>query len=248
MVFVLVFSQSVYAWTIADDPTGGDCTSIGIWKVYTKTCILQTDLSEGIVINSDNISLQCYGHSITYDPLDWPPAYYYGIEVLGRNGVTVRYCAISGFEGGILVSDSNNITLQGNSITSMSVGIEVSSSGNNTLQGNTVHAAIGNGIVLSSSNDNTLKDNTSDGNGGGSGIYLSYSDNNTLRGNTCNSNNGVGFLLNYSNNNYLSKNTADYNDFFGYVINGNDITLRRNECLGNFEGGSLPLGLCSPQQ
>ena len=47
-------------WFLADDATGGDCTSIGTWNASTKTCTLTTDVTETVVINSNDITLD--GH------------------------------------------------------------------------------------------------------------------------------------------------------------------------------------------
>jgi len=47
--------------TISDDATGGDCSSIGTWDAGTKTCTLSGDLSEGIVIGSNSITLDGNG-------------------------------------------------------------------------------------------------------------------------------------------------------------------------------------------
>ena len=48
-------------YTISDDATGGDCTTIGTWNSGTKTCTLTGNLTvdskHGIEIHSDGITL-----------------------------------------------------------------------------------------------------------------------------------------------------------------------------------------------
>lgn len=50
---------------IRDDATGGDCTSIGMWDLSTKTCTLTMDLSHSIAIVGDGITLDGNGHTVT---------------------------------------------------------------------------------------------------------------------------------------------------------------------------------------
>ena len=52
-------------WHIQDNATGGDCSSIGTWDAQTKTCTLTQDLSQGIIIDSDNITLDGNGRTVT---------------------------------------------------------------------------------------------------------------------------------------------------------------------------------------
>ena len=54
-----------FAYEITDGANGGDCTQIGIWDASSKTCTLTTDISEGITIVSNYITLDGNGHSIT---------------------------------------------------------------------------------------------------------------------------------------------------------------------------------------
>src|SRR3990170_8166820 len=64
---VLFFSSAsvVIAYSIRDDATGGDCYLIGNWDSETKTCTLTGDLYEAIQIDSDYITLDGNGHTIT---------------------------------------------------------------------------------------------------------------------------------------------------------------------------------------
>ena len=55
---------SAFAYTITDDATGGDCSTIGTWDSASKTCTLTTDVLGNIVINSDDIILDGDGHTL----------------------------------------------------------------------------------------------------------------------------------------------------------------------------------------
>ena len=56
-------------YTISDDATGGDCTTIGTWNSGTKTCTLTGNLTvdskHGIEIHSDGITLDGGGYTLT---------------------------------------------------------------------------------------------------------------------------------------------------------------------------------------
>jgi hypothetical protein len=63
--FTITVTEAPNTLTITDDSTGGDCTSIGTWNNAAKICTLSTDLTKGIIINSDQITLDGNGKSIT---------------------------------------------------------------------------------------------------------------------------------------------------------------------------------------
>ena len=50
---------------IADNATGGDCATIGTWDVPTKTCTLTQDVFETIQIDSNGVTLDGNGYTIT---------------------------------------------------------------------------------------------------------------------------------------------------------------------------------------
>ena len=56
---------SAFAYTITDDATGGDCSTFGTWDSAIKTCTLSGDLTEGIIIGSNYLTLDGNGHKIT---------------------------------------------------------------------------------------------------------------------------------------------------------------------------------------
>ena len=65
---------STAQYTITDDATGGDCTTIGAWNSSTKTCTLTGDITVGqvhaIEIGSNGITIDGAGHSVSGGVLD----------------------------------------------------------------------------------------------------------------------------------------------------------------------------------
>ncbi|MFH1713497.1 MAG: NosD domain-containing protein [Candidatus Jacksonbacteria bacterium] len=185
--------------SIKDDATGGDCYLIGNWDVAAKICTLTMDITETIQIDSNNITFDGNGHTITGSTGK-------GVNLFGRTGVTIKNLNIKQFSYGIYLYSSSGNTLTNNIANSnTSYGISLYyGSNNNTLTDNTTNSN-GGGIYLSSSNSNTLANNTASLNTS-YGIYFSSSSNNTLTDNTTNSNGG-GINISSSNSNTLTSNT-----------------------------------------
>jgi parallel beta-helix repeat protein len=194
---------------IKDDATGGDCYLIGIWDSVNKTCTLTTDVYETIQIDSNYITLDGNGHTITGTGTG------YGVYLPRRTGVTIKNLNVKQFSSGIHLyrSSSSTNTLAGN-ITSLNywAGILLLYSSNNTLTGNNASDNYYHGIYLGSySSNNTLTDNIASDNK--YGIYLfAYSNNNILTGNNASKNYWFGIALSSSSsNNILTGNTASGN-------------------------------------
>ena len=67
--------------------------SFGTWDGNTYT--LNQDLTEGIVIDADNFTLDGAGHTVTGSGSS------YGISLSGRTGVIVKNLTVQGFDYGI---------------------------------------------------------------------------------------------------------------------------------------------------
>jgi parallel beta-helix repeat protein len=159
MLALLLVGGAEATKLIRNDVTGGDCPSIGTWNAVTKTCTLTMDLTETIQIDSNDITLDGNGHTITGSNTG------YGVDLDGRIGVTIRNIRVRQF----------------------SIGIHLISSSNNNLTGNIAYSNNGHGIYLQGSNNNKLTGNIAYSNNG-EGIPLFGSTNNTLVGNLAYSN------------------------------------------------------------
>lgn len=212
---LVIFQTEKSTKFIRDDATGGDCTSIGNWDSATRTCTLTTDLTETIQIDSDHITLDGNGHTITGTHTG-----HAGVALLNRTGVTVKNVNIDGFTVGINVFTSvagRANTLIGNTVSGGNHGILLTTGGN-TLIGNT---ALNNadGISLGGSGGNTLTGNVASNNSTGFNINYIPSTNNTLTNNIA-SNNNRGLRLFYCSNNVVYNNSFINNTTQVYVEGG----------------------------
>lgn len=186
-LFIVPAYAQAAEWHIQDNVTGGDCTSIGTWDAQTKTCTLTQDLSQGIIIDSDNVTLNGNGRTAT-------GANGNGVFLSGRTGVTINNLTVKNFGVGVFLDSSNGNTLTDNVVSNNGYGIALNYSSTNTLTGNNASSNY-TGIQLYGIHD---ADNT-------------LSSNNTLTNNTANSNTTYGISINYSNDNILTDNTAQEN-------------------------------------
>jgi parallel beta-helix repeat protein len=104
-----------------------------------------------IVINRDNIVIDGAGFTLR-STQTW------GIDLTGRNNITIKNITITHFSGGILASNSSQIFIIGNNITQNSVGIQLNNSSEsivtqNDISNNNV------GIQLHSSSDCVITQN-----------------------------------------------------------------------------------------
>ncbi len=200
---------------INDNATGGDCDLIGTWNPVTRTCKLNTDVTETIEIDNDSIILDGDGHTSTGNGTGS------GIYLPERTGVTVKNMNVINFTFGIFLENStrNNVT-------------------DNYASNNS------GGIVLELSDDNTVSDNYASNNsdGWGGSIILEFSNNNTLSGNYALNNSGVGIGLFLSNNNTISDNNASNNLVGIFLQESGYNTLNDNNASNNnafFEGAGF---------
>ena len=147
--------------------------------VIASNTTLTEDHEGNIVIEADNVTLDCAGHTIS-GPGD------NGIFFQFRTGVTVKNCRVTGFTFGILVDDSTNFALM-----------------DNVAFGNGAHA-----FDIERSSQGVLRGNTARENGGIGFAVESASIGNRLTENLA-TNNGEGFWVRFgSDANILSQNIA----------------------------------------
>ncbi|MBI5869437.1 MAG: right-handed parallel beta-helix repeat-containing protein [Actinobacteria bacterium] len=128
---------------IRDNATGGDCTAIGAWDQYSKTCTLTMDLNfnrNGIEIADNGITLDGNGHTIT-----GADAFTTGGSMSLKSGVTIRNLTIVNFGYGIYLLASSSNSISGNTLSGNKYGLYLSGSSgnsifNNNFLGNTTQA------------------------------------------------------------------------------------------------------------
>ncbi|MDD2657769.1 MAG: NosD domain-containing protein [Candidatus Pacebacteria bacterium] len=145
---------------ILDDATGGDCASIGTWDSVTLTCTLSTDLSETLEIDSDSITLDGAGHSISGSHTG------NGVYLDGRTGVTIKNLRIANFSYGVTLNNSNGNRIEGDAfIDNDYQAIVFYNSHTNVISGNTVSLLASSssrhqGFTLFGSHENSFQNNT----------------------------------------------------------------------------------------
>ena len=229
MLVLLLVGGANATKIINENATGGDCTSFGTWNATAKNCIMVNDLNEGIQIESDGVTLDGNGHTITNEAL--------GVNLSGRRKVTIRNLIVKNFWRGIYLDSSDNNIMINNTVISEGwvnnwAGISLYNSSNNILSGNTANSNEWFGIELSLSSNNTLSGNNVSGNH--VGIHLLLSINNTLNGNNAlNNYNGIQ-LDQSSNNNTMKGNTANSNYYYGIVLSSSsNNTFSGNNVISN---------------
>jgi parallel beta-helix repeat protein len=219
-------AQAATAYTIRDDATGGDCVAIGLWNASTKTCTLTTDLTvtgtDGIVIDSSNLTLDGNGHVLTGNQTNWPSIS--GVYALNQYYGTIRNLKIDGFTYGMSLPGCGHFTISRNTIINgYRDGIFLTWGGDNSIVNNIISSNGGRGyygdagilIFFNASAGNTITGNVITGNSTGiEGQAAMY---NLIVGNTIKAN-GLGICL--------ENGAVDYGPPMGMVLipsNGNSV-------------------------
>ncbi len=119
---------------IRDNATGGDCTAIGVWDQYSKTCTLTTDLNftrNGVSIVDNGITFDGNGHTIS-----GADAFTMGWSLQIKSGAAVRNLTIRNFGYGIYLQASSHNIITGNTISGNSYGLYLSASSDNYIYHN----------------------------------------------------------------------------------------------------------------
>ena len=228
MVVLLLVGGANATKIINNNAAGGDCTSFGTWNPTTKTCTMTTDLIETVQIDSNRITLDGNGHTLTGSNTGD------GVYLYGRTAVTIKNLNVKEFYNGIYLYSSSDNTLIGNNASYNMNGIYLSSSSNNNmLKSNNALNSTHIGIYLSSSNNNMLIGNNESNTQFYYGIYLESSSNNTLIGNTASKNYDTGIGLATSSNNMLIGNIASNNGIGIQLFSSSDNTLSGNIMINN---------------
>jgi parallel beta-helix repeat protein len=196
----------------------------------TADTTLTADRKGPIVIAADNVTLDCDHHSVTGSPKE------IGIRAVGRIGVTIKGCNVSGFGEGIVLESSSQSTLAENTVSGSTItGIRLTDADRNRLSGNYVththgKAPFSSGLVLASSSRNRLDFNTVEDSDAAGVLLDEDTQSNDLVGNVSFLNGGAGFEVVAATSNNFLRNTATRNGDSGFVLREQ---AKRNKLLEN---------------
>jgi parallel beta-helix repeat protein len=101
--------------------------------IFTLTDNITSD-ADGVVIERNNLVLDGAGYTVQNTGLYWDSK---GIDLTGRNNVTIKNVTIKTFCNGVLLNYSSNNSIVGNNITANNwYGVLLESSSNNSITGN----------------------------------------------------------------------------------------------------------------
>lgn len=226
LVLVMVGAAALPAHVAGDD-------------LPTQTLLADTALAANfrghIAIGADDITLDCAGFAVvgTGEGI--------GILLLGRTGITVRNCVVTGFVLGIALTASHSNTLASNVAYGNGFGFQLLRSPDNVLARNTANGN-DNGFGLFESNGNSITSNTANGNRVFNGFQLWSSSANVFTMNTATGNPSSGFVIigivAASTGNIFTKNTADANGLYGFNLgpdfDGNLLMRNRANANGRY--------------
>ncbi|MCD4843981.1 MAG: right-handed parallel beta-helix repeat-containing protein, partial [Methanosarcinales archaeon] len=245
---------------INDGATGGDCTSIGNWDPGTKTCTLTTDFSGTIQIDSDDITLDGNGHTLTGSNTGD------GVFICDSSGFTIRDLEIHDFTDGIFCmpyyntdsghenyvidntiynnyegisfcywSDYSKTTINGNTISDNDHGIFLHfSSDDIMIIDNIIHHNVWGIVSFDESEDNIIIDNTIYENS--IGILFDQNCCGNITNNNFFDNSYSGISLCRTGGHIIKDNIISNNQngiTLGDMVSGNDITsnsISNNDC------------------
>jgi len=250
VVMIGVIVPSVFAYTISDDSTGGDCSMIGTWNSPSKTCILTMDIFEEIMLESDGVTLDGNNHSIISESI--------GISSNGKNNLTIENLTIKAFVWGTNIKNTDNTVIQNNHLIGTSSspplfgqhGIAVGGSNilirnnlienfnrisimtdNARVEGNTIISyPLGAGTAMYIGGNSELVNNIADSK------FEIYGKNNKIHDNTFSRiytiNNGQNSAISWHNN-FLDFNIQENSYSLSYVL-GNPASMGISTVGGNY--------------
>ena len=191
-----------------------------------------------IVIERDNVVVDGAGYTLQGTGNGT------GIELSGRNNITIRNVKIKEFYHGIALYHSSSVSIYGNEIEENSPsspradGIYLVESTNNIMfQNNITNNGDGIELVAHSSNNHILQNNITNNY---EGIDLWYSSHNTILRNEITANNWDGIEIFQSVNNTISTNNVAANFYDGIKIhNSSHNTILGNNITNNGDGIEL---------
>ncbi len=153
VIGLFVLPDAFAELTITDDSTGGDCSTVGTWDAGTRTCTFTSDVSESIVVGSNNITLDGNGKTLTGSTNQ---QYHWDIN---PNNHYYYYCTgDNASDRGISFNAKTNLVIKNFILKNWCYAIHGENSINNTFQGNTIIENLS-GLLLTNSDGDLIHQN-----------------------------------------------------------------------------------------
>ena len=212
------------------------CATLSRQGTYSLTSNIINPTSMCITVNTNNVTLNCEGHSL-FQTLSTPgPAIYLN----GRKNVTINNCGITGFTTAINISNSSGIGVYGMVAHTSLYGLSLSNVSNSVVEGSTFSGAANVSMkLLHVSGSSIIMNNVTYGVGNNYGILVNGSQRNIIENNTGSTNHIGVYFTGSSKNNTVMNNTMQLSGYADYLCNGNGGI---NDEIGGINYGSKKIG------
>jgi len=147
ILFSISINDAFAEITISDDVTGGDCSTIGTWDSASRTCTFTSNVSETVVVGSNNITLDGNGYAIdfgatSYEEACQNPTFGKAIDLSVKTNIVIKNFNIQNSCEGIVFSNSVSSSILNNIFTNnYGYRIYVSQSTGTVISGNTMSSS-----------------------------------------------------------------------------------------------------------
>jgi parallel beta-helix repeat protein len=229
--------------------------SPGTYELATPGTTFSTNAEYVVMIQSDNVTLDGMGKTITGGgpPASPSGANTYGVRVnaggtANISTVVIKNLNVQNKYYGVLFEGVDSGRIESVNASNTRDGITLWRSKNNLITGNTTSSNLNAGIVCDANgvvtSGNNFSNNTSNGNTQfGIMLWMSGCNNSVVSNNTANSNNNAGIAVggltgNYSHTNLLSGNTTNGNPV-GIFLSGSN----NNQIVNNTSSNNSSMGI-----
>ena len=252
LVFFLIgviFADDVPSTSNSSLGGGNGVTAIPVIKcgdTITQDTVLTEDLLNcsggGLIIGTDNITLNCNNHLINKKKRDFGDYNSsQGIYLNNKQDVILKNCFINQFTVGIFIEKGNNCVIQNNTINALGevvLGGGIYITGNNNLiKENRVYNVNHQGIdIEGNTSNNTVLGNIIECDGNCNGIFL-YQTISSVVSNNSVSNSGTGISAwGYECFNNTFHNNKVFNSTNGFTIASDNNIISENKIFNNERG------------
>ena len=151
-----VFADA-FAYTISDDPTGGDCSTIGTWDSGSKTCSITSDITSQVIVNANGITLD--GTGKTFYPNVGTGGKFISIDTVS-NIIIQNFNLVGDTNNqGINIKNADDIIIKQNTFSDFGYGISATNYVSNLQIENNTFSTNSNSLEVTNSNGVTITDN-----------------------------------------------------------------------------------------